>query len=311
MAHAYNSEVTLISVLDPLTGSNAARPIDPLDWQIQRAESEVYLHNLSSRIQSSGLKAKTIMLEGKAPDGVIHHSNLNGTNLIVLSSHGQGGISGWNTSSVVAKIIQQARTSVMIIRSYLTPEHGSADLYYRRILAPVDGSKRAEYALFAAAHLARAQGAELLLAHVIKPPELPRRTPLSVEDRSFIKQIVESNQAEAFQYLNHLKATLDCRVDTLLQVENSVAEALHALVEQERIDLIILNAHGFGGNPRWPFGNVAVNFLAYSAIPLLIVQDFAKELLVETNAETYANDFLSQPPKISNEVLQRFWEVYG
>lgn len=309
MAQAYNSGVTLVSVLDPLGESLSARPIDPLDWQIRRAEVEAYLKDLASSIQACGLTAQTILLEGKAPDHVIQHSNSTGTNLIMLSSHGQGGISGWNTSSVVAKIIQQARTSVMIIRSYSTPEGSLADLRYQRILAPVDGSQRAEYGLFAAAHLARAHGAELLVAHVIKPPELPRRTPLSVRDRSFVNQVVESNRADASHYLNTLKATLDCRVATCLLVKDSVAEALHTLVEQERIDLVILNAHGFGGNPRWPFGNLAVNFLAYSTIPLLIVQDFARDFLVETKAESYANEFLDQPPAISNEDRQRFWEV--
>jgi nucleotide-binding universal stress UspA family protein len=309
MAKACNSEITLISVLDPLVGSNSSRPTDPLDWQIRRAEVEAYLKDLSSRFQINGLRVRTIWLEGKAPDRVLHHSTSIGTNLIMLSSHGQGGISGWNSSSVVTKIIQQARTSVMIIRSYSSPEHGPTNLCYRRILVPVDGSRRAEYGLSAAAHLAREQGAELLIAHVIKPPELPRRTPLSVQDRTFIRQVVESNQAEASQYLNALKATLDCKVETCLLTEDSVAEALHTLAEQERIDLVILNAHGRGANSRRPFGSVTINFLAYSTITLLIVQDFAQNLLVETKAETYANEFLGQPPKILDEARQKFWEV--
>lgn len=309
MAKAYNSEVTLISVLDPLVGSISALPINPWDWQIQRAEVEAYLKDLSSRFQINGLRVRTIWLEGKAPDRVLHYSTSMGTNLIMLSSHGQGGISGWNSSSVVTKIIQRAHTSVMIIQSYSSPEHGLTNLRYRRILAPVDGSRRAEYGLFAAAHLAREQGAELLIAHVIKPPELPRRTPLSVQDRRFVRQVVESNQAEASQYLNALKATLDCKVETCLLTGDSVAEALHALAEQERIDLVILNAHGLGANSRRPFGSVTINFLAYSAIALLIVQDFARNLLLETKAETFANDSLRQHPSILEEAWQKFSEV--
>ncbi|MGE5223859.1 MAG: universal stress protein [Omnitrophica WOR_2 bacterium] len=306
MAQAYDSEVTLISVLDPLGGNISTRPIDPWDWRIQRAEVETYLKELSLPFQAAGLTVHTSLLEGKAPDHVINYSSRKGANLIILSSHGQGGISGWNTSSVVTKITQQARISVMIIRSYLPPEQKPENLHYRRILVPLDGSQRAEFGLFAAAHLARAHEAGLLIAHVIKPPELPRRTPLSVQDFKLSELVIESNRAEASHYLDALKATLDCKVDTCLLVGDSVAEALHTLVEQEEIDLIILNAHGFGGNPRWHFGNVAVNFLAYSTIPLLVVQDFNRDNLVEGQAETYSNDFQSQAPVVLNEAQNRY-----
>lgn len=309
MAKAYNSEVTLIRVLDSQDGSISPRQINPWDWQIQRAGVEAYLKELSSRFPINGLKVRTIGLEGKAPDCVINHATRLGANLIMLSSHGQGGISGWNTSSVVTKIIQQARTSVMIHRSYSSPEPNPTDLRYRRILAPVDGSRRAEYGLSAAAHLAREQGAELLIAHVIKPPEMPRRTPLSVQDRTFIRQVVETNQEEATKYLNGLKDTLDCKVETCLLTGDSVAEALHTLAELERVDLVVLNAHGHGANSRRPFGSVTTNFLAYSTIALLIVQDVTRNLLVETKAETYFSDLLRQPPKILDEARQNVWEI--
>jgi nucleotide-binding universal stress UspA family protein len=161
-----------------------------------------------------------------------------------------------------------------------------------------------------AAHLAREQRAELLIAHVIKPPELPRRTPLSVQDRTLVEQVIESNRSDASQYLNALKTSLDCQVDTCLLVGDSVAESLYTLIEQERIDLVLMNAHGLGGSPRWPYGNVAVNFLAYSTVPLLIIQDFARDLLVESRAETYANEFIIQARAIIPETRQRFGEVY-
>jgi nucleotide-binding universal stress UspA family protein len=309
MAKAFNSEITIISVLDPLEGSNAAQPIDPWDWHIRQAEVKNYLDGLTSHFQISGVNVRTIWLEGKAPDRVLDYSTSRGSNLIMLSSHGQGGISGWNGSSVVTKIIQQARTSVMVIRSYTSPEDSQPDRLYRRILVPIDGSRRAEYGLSAAAQLAREHGAELLIAQVIKPPELPRRTPLSEPERSLIWQVVERNREEANHYLNALKASQECKAETRLLVGESVTDALHSLVEQEEIDLIVLNAHGLGGSPRWPFGNVALNFLTYSTIALLIVQDFDRALLEETKAETYAKDFLGQPAKILDEARQNYWEA--
>jgi nucleotide-binding universal stress UspA family protein len=207
---------------------------------------------------------------------------------------------------VVTKIIQRARTSVLVIRSYTDTENRQANLSDQRILAPVDGSRRAEYGLFAAARLARESGAKLYIAHVINPPELPHRIPLSDADLDLVKQVVERNREEASQYLNSLKVSLDCKVETCLLIGNSVAHALQTLVEQERINLLVLNAHGFGGNPHWPFGNVALNFLTNSTISLLIVQDFERDRLVETKAESYAEDFLGKPPEIFDGTHQDY-----
>ena len=44
--------------------------------------------------------------------------------LIIMSSHGQSGLSGWNVSGVVLKIILRARTSIMIVRAYQPSSDG-------------------------------------------------------------------------------------------------------------------------------------------------------------------------------------------
>lgn len=300
IAQAHNSEITLISVLDSAIGSNPDSPINPFDWQIQRAEAEAYLKNVASGLAVNGLAVRTILLDGKASDEVIQYSESMDSDLIMLSSHGQEGNSSWNSSSAVMKIIQQAHTSVMMIRSSSAPESSHANLRYRRILAPVDGSKRAEYGLFAAAHLARKHGAELMIAYVIKPPELPRRIALSTQDHALVQSVVESNRVEGSLYLNNLKKSLDCHVESCLVISESVTEALHTMVEQEKIDLIVLNAHGLGGNPRWPYGNVTVNFLAYSAIPTLIVQDFDRIQLIQSQIRTNVKELWSQQRPISD-----------
>jgi nucleotide-binding universal stress UspA family protein len=227
-------------------------------------------------------------LEGNVSGQIIHYSNNSDTNLIMLSSHGQGGISGWNMSSIATKIIQQAYTSIMIICPYPTPEKDPIWRCYHRILAPVDGSKRAEYGLAIATNLARAQVAELLIAQVIKPPELPRRVPLSEREQGLVNQVVDANRIEATAYLDELQKRSNYpETKTILLIDNLVTQALYTLVDQKGIDLVVLTAHGFSGNPNLPYGNVAVNFLTYFKVPLLIVQDFPRDRLVQARSENH------------------------
>jgi nucleotide-binding universal stress UspA family protein len=287
IARAFEAEVLLLYVPEPSTET----PGDSWDWQIRQAEARAYLKELSSRLQEAGLQAQTNVLAGKFPDNLINHTSNQTTDLIMISSsYGLGGEKDFGLSSVVMNLVQRARTSVMIVRANLPPAGELADLRYRRILVPLDGSQRGEYGLSAAARLAHIHQAELLLAHVIKPPDMPRRTPLNKQDSLLMDQVVESNRAEAFEYLNRLKGSMGSGVETCLFVSDHVADSLHRLIEQENIDLIILNAHGLSGDPQWPYGSIASNFLANAAIPLLVVQDIAQDQYTQTEVKYFMRE---------------------
>ncbi|HEY5157299.1 MAG TPA: universal stress protein, partial [Anaerolineales bacterium] len=67
-------------------------------------------------------------------------------------------------------------------------------------------------------------------------------------------------------------------VETHLLTGDNAASALHEFADQEHIDLVVLSAHGYSGNNRWPYGSMVNNFILYSKVPLIIVQDLpAKE----------------------------------
>ena len=121
----------------------------------------------------------------------------------LIASHGQSGLSDWNVSSVVQKVIVRASTSLMIVRARTSRLQADiASLRYQRVLAPLDSSARAECVLPLAAGLARMPGTQILLAHVVQRPPMPRRTPLSREDTELADRIVERNRSEAEQYLD-------------------------------------------------------------------------------------------------------------
>ncbi len=66
---------------------------------------------------------------------------------------------------------------------------------------------------------------------------------------------------------------------------------MHELVAQENIDLVVLSAHGHSGGTKWPYGGVALNFIAYGTTPLLIVQDLSQDERESTQAEMAAREY--------------------
>jgi nucleotide-binding universal stress UspA family protein len=233
--------------------------------------------------------------DGDAAEQILDFAHENEIALVIMASHGQSGLSGWNVSSVVQKVVMRARTSLMIVRAYETEQTDIFALQYHRVLAPLDGSARAECVLPLAAVLARIPETRILLAHVVERPAMPRRTPPSQEDTELSDRIVERNRIEAENYLEVVRLQLPPPVvETRLLVSNQVASTLHELVDQERIDLVLLSAHGYTGETRWPLGSLVATFVAYGSCPVLIFQDAPGEQSILTQAEAAVRSYESR-----------------
>ncbi|MCL4393719.1 MAG: universal stress protein [Chloroflexi bacterium] len=273
IARSFESRVTLVHVMDSPRHSNGRRGVDPLNWRIRKAEAESYLGDLALRLQKTGLATDSEILEGQAADRIVEYSHKNKIPLVVLSSHGQSGLSGWNVSSVVQKIIFAVHTSILIVRAQQPGQTDVTSLRYDRILLPLDGSQRAECVLPVAGTLARSHEALVLLSHVVRRPEMPRRTPPTDEDVELADRIVERNQAEAIQYLGQIRTQMPGNTQVRVVVSEHGVATLHELVEQEKVGLVVLSAHGYSALTRWPYGSVVSSFISYGTTPLLIVQD--------------------------------------
>lgn len=287
ISSVFDAHTTFIQVRSRST--QTGQLVDPLVWQMGKVEALNYLDGLTNQLRATGLRADHQLVDGTAADSIIEYAHENQINLIVLSSHGSSGLSAWNISGVVRKISQRANLPTMIVRAYQPQPNKLTDVNYKTILIPLDLSQRAECALPIAARLARHFRARLIVAHVVKFPEMPRRTPLTVEDKELAKNLTKRNQQEASKYLiqieNRLKArTID--VQTRLSEREDISSTLHEMVDKECVDLVVMSAHGYSGARKWPYGNIVEKFLSYGSTPLLIYQDLRVGELKRTYAET-------------------------
>jgi nucleotide-binding universal stress UspA family protein len=290
IAQICEPEVQLLRVLEPFGVTARMRLIDPVDWQIRKAEAESYLSGIAQRLQDADLRVSTHLNDGRPAEQIIEAAQTWNADLILISSHGQSGLSPWNVSSVVQQVILRAHRSLMIVRAYQQVAVDLRGLHYHKIFLPLDGSQRAEMTLSLAESLARAHGSEILAVHIVQQPELPRRTSASQEDLQLANQLTERNQAEAVKYLEDLKSRIDLTIQTKLEVSPSISRSLHQIADENDVDLTILSAHGYSGDTRWPFGSVGLGFIVYGSTPLLILQDLPTERIELTKAELAARE---------------------
>ena len=293
MARATNAYITLLHVVElphPIIDKQA---VDPLEWHLRKQEAEEYLNHIASKLRSHNLKVEPVIMEGSPAESVIDFADANDVDLIAVSSHGRSGLSGWNVSSVVQKIILRSSKSLLLIRAYRSSGADLEEVRYNRLFVGLDFSTRAEYILPVAIGLAEFYKADLILGMVIRKPELLHRFPLSADEESLIARLTDMNYRAASHYFDQLQSRLspqEINLKTRLVVSDNVTAALHDMVKQENPDLVMLVAHGHSGERRWPYGSVATSFIAYGTTPLMIMQDLSGDEIKRSQAEITARE---------------------
>lgn len=268
MSNVIGAKITLLRLLNPVADrSRSTRIVDPLDWHIRKLEVEAALNQMADTLREAGADVTTAVLEGADAEVLCQYAETNGVDLMLLAKEPE------NIGDLIHPVMKRTTLPVAILPvdeawfGVDNPDH------YQKVLVPLDGSQRAEVILPVVAALAQEHNPKFLLTHVVTRPEMPRHAPPSSEETELVDRLVEINRAEAERYLESFAARVPGDVETRLLVSDNVPTALHQLIEQEGIDLIILSAHGYSGRPQWPYGSVAGNLITYCSKPVLVVQD--------------------------------------
>lgn len=142
---------------------------------------------------------------------------------------------------------------------------------YQRILVPMDGSDTAERGLREAIRLARGQGTQLVLLHVIDDfpsvRQLAASEPLD-EQRARRRHAAEQMLAKGVHLAD--AADVACRTEVCTAIEtaaNSIVETAVTL----QCELIVIGTHGRSGVRRAVLGSVADQVSRHSPLPVLLV----------------------------------------
>jgi nucleotide-binding universal stress UspA family protein len=311
-ARIFGASIILLQVLEPTSYHENPKAVDPLIWQIRKAEADMYMQGVAFRIRENlgegpqnieneqQSRVEYAIREGKTAENIVDFAYSENIELLIISTHGSGGLSRWNISSVTQKVINLIYLPVLIVRAYEQLNVDEKINRYRRILLPVDGSRRAECAISAGIELARseisgsavpvsvAEQSKLVLAAVIRPPELPIPELFPIEISQLAVKLLEATREAVDKYLYEMKERLPVECDICVVENASVTFAIQELAEQQDIDLVILCAHGYSGQVNCPYGTIARNYVEHGTKPVLIIQDVPRSHIRPTAAEVAA-----------------------
>ena len=140
---------------------------------------------------------------------------------------------------------------------------------YNIIVAPLDGSKRAEKILPHIEELSKRFEAKIILVQVVEPPKV-----ISDESISQYVKDLDKLKLEADTYLSNIAEKFQSKkIQTELRVEHGKKiKNILQIVEKERADLIAIASHGRSGVSRVFYGSVAASLLHRVDRPLLLIR---------------------------------------
>jgi nucleotide-binding universal stress UspA family protein len=239
--------------------------------EILRQSAERYLETQAKILRAANLDVTVEIHCGPAAEVIVETAQGQRATMIVMATHGYGGLKRWALGSTTDKVIHATSAPVFVVRA-ATPARAPA---LKRIMLPLDGSALARQALPLAAELARPARAELLLIQAITGlieayPGFPARGRPIPQLAEVLEALREQATSELGAQADALRAR-DIAVKTAI-VNGQAAEVLVDEAEWHKVDLIVMATHGYSGLKRWALGSVADKVLHATTTPLLLVR---------------------------------------
>ena len=235
-----------------------------------------YLESLEAKVAEVAARpVSTALLDGDVPDALCQEAIRSDSDLIVMSTHGRGGLTRMWLGSVADAVVRQSSTPVLLVRPSEAEEpfleiEGPK---IRRILIPLEVSTLSEAAIEPALELGALFGASFTLLRVIEFPMMVG---------AYLPETLQSNQAileeaetEARAYLEGVRSRLDDgsrQIDTDVVVNQQPARGILNYAAANNVDLVSIATHGRRGVERTLLGSTADKVIRGANTPILIVR---------------------------------------
>jgi nucleotide-binding universal stress UspA family protein len=227
------------------------------------------LDAVAERARANGVAAETRVLDvyrGEVAEVILEAARERRADLILMSTHGRGGLGRWLYGSVADRVLRLAEMPVLLVPAAC--RRAWAEDRPLRILVPLDGSPLAEEALDRSAELAEALGAEFFLLQIVQIPSY------AMYGEAYVYQPFdeEAELAGAREYLEGVAERLrgDGRTVKTRAILGAPAFDVAKIARDEGADLIAMATHGYGGLARLVMGSVATGTLQRADVPILL-----------------------------------------
>jgi nucleotide-binding universal stress UspA family protein len=196
------------------------------------------------------------------------------SDLIVMCTHGRGGLRDWLFGSIAQQVLSMGSSPVLLIRP---DKSGSAPPFQcQRLLVGLDGDPEHEQGLPVAAGLAQICQGTLHLVMVVRTREtLSGESAMAARFLPRAAQaLLDAGQESAVEYLEqHVRRLQSEGLNVVASVgRGAPAEIIASTADETHANLIVLGTHGKAGMDAFWSDSVTPRIIQRTHVPVLLVR---------------------------------------
>lgn len=122
LAQKFGSQIILLRVLDiPVPTPPTSHPEVTIGWvrearQQARQEAQSYLEAVQGELDRQAAKTRILLRDTAPAEDILDVAGAEDIDLIIMSSHGRGGLARWTFGSIAEKVARHSPCPVLLIR---------------------------------------------------------------------------------------------------------------------------------------------------------------------------------------------------
>ena len=271
LARHYDASLHLLHVDPPMPvmAPYGEIPVDARMFEEQREVAEAELVKAGERARAGGLTVETTMKGGHPAREILALADRAQADMLVIGTHGRGGVEHLLLGSVAEKIMRKAACPVLVVPPGAP---GDSDALFSRILCPIDGSAASAHALTYALSLARETDGHVTLLYVVEP--VPAAGEFGALDVEEYRRAGEEHARQVLRDAVPDDVRTWCRLDERVATGKPSERILDAATT-ERADVIVMGVRGRGAIDLLAFGSTTNEVIRRAGCPVLAVHPVA------------------------------------
>jgi nucleotide-binding universal stress UspA family protein len=278
LARWYDSDVTVFHSYGtpmsagPLGGYPGPLALELLAPSPQELHQQVLaeLRSFADAVNAPGVSIHIDACAGGTVQGILAEARTLAADLVVVGTHGRGGLDRLVLGSVTEKVLRKALCPVLTVPP---PAPGAPEVLalLERILCPVDFSDASLKALVYALSLAQEADAQLLAMHVVEGLPMWDEQVVDRFDLSRYQQTLIEDARARLRTAIPAEARTWCKPEELVCTGKAYREILRVARERDA-HLIVLGVHGRNPVDLMLFGSTTNHVVREAACPVLTLR---------------------------------------
>ena len=269
LARWQSARLNLLEVIEeaPPPGVSRAPKISSVPDEARTAFERDLRQILTAR-RVSGLKVEIVMRKGNVVQEILSQARMSRSDLVVIGSHGRGGVQRLALGSVAEKVLRLATCPVLTVRRGVKRARRSRSPF-ETILCPTDFSAVSNKAVAYAKRLAEEADAKLILMSAVEWPFDEAVMPGAVAE---LRKSLESKATEALTRLLPRSASHRPPPAQAIVAVGKASAAIVKVARGRSADLIVMGVSGRGALDIAVLGSTTHHLIRKGAWPVLTVR---------------------------------------